>query len=69
LKQSGRMWYNRLNEYLLNEGYKNDPICSYIYMERYDNEFAIIIVYVDDIKIVGTPNEPTKAIDYLKERI
>jgi len=24
LKQSGRMWYNRLSEYLLKEGYKND---------------------------------------------
>ncbi|KAJ9548209.1 hypothetical protein OSB04_020752 [Centaurea solstitialis] len=26
LKQSGRMWYNRLSEYLLKEGYKNDSI-------------------------------------------
>ncbi|CAH9096728.1 unnamed protein product, partial [Cuscuta epithymum] len=26
LKQSGRMWYNRLREYLIKEGYKNDPI-------------------------------------------
>ena len=25
LKQSGRMWYNRLSEYLIKEGYKNDP--------------------------------------------
>ena len=23
LKQSGRMWYNRLSEYLMKEGYKN----------------------------------------------
>ncbi|CAL9025328.1 unnamed protein product [Prunus brigantina] len=27
LKQSGRMWYNRLSEYLIKEGYINDPIC------------------------------------------
>ena len=26
LKQSGRMWYNRLSEYLLKKWYKNDPI-------------------------------------------
>jgi len=31
------------------------------------NEFAIIIVYVNDINIVGTPNELTKAIDYSKK--
>jgi len=59
--------HNRLIEYLLKEGYKNDHICSCIYMKRSKNEFTIIIVYVDDINIIGTPNELTKAIDYLKK--
>jgi len=36
-------------------------------MKRSKNEFAIIIVYVDDISIVGTPNELTKAIDSSKK--
>ena len=27
LKKSGRMWYNRLSEYLRKEGYVNNPIC------------------------------------------
>jgi len=36
-------------------------------MKRSKNKFAIIIVYVDDINIVGTPNEFTKAIDCLKK--
>ena len=27
LKQSRHMWYNQLNEYLLKEGYANNPIC------------------------------------------
>jgi len=36
-------------------------------MKRSKNEFAIIIVCVDDINIVGTPNELTKAIDYSKK--
>jgi len=36
-------------------------------MKRSKNEFAIIIVYVDDINIVGTLNELTKAIDYSKK--
>ena len=67
LKQPGRMWYNCLSEYLLKEGYKNDPICPCIYMKRSENEFVIFVVYVDDINIVGTPNELTKAIDCLKK--
>jgi len=36
-------------------------------MKRSKNECAIIIVYVDDINIVGTPNELTKANDYSKK--
>jgi len=36
-------------------------------MKRSKNEFAIIIVYVNDINIVGTPNELTKAIDCSKK--
>ena len=67
LKQSGRMWYNRLSEYLLKEGYKNDPICPCIFMKRSRNEFAIISVYVDDINIIGTPEELDKAIKCLKK--
>jgi len=31
------------------------------------SEFVIIDVYVDDINIVGTPNELTNAIDCLKK--
>ena len=27
LKQFRRMWYNRLSEYLLKEGFENNPIC------------------------------------------
>ena len=34
LKQSGRMWYNHLSEYLLKKGYKNDPMCPCIFIKR-----------------------------------
>jgi len=61
------VWYNHLIEYLLKEGYINDPICSCIYLKRSKNEIAIIIVYVDDINIVETSNEITKAIDFLNK--
>ena len=38
LKQSGRMWYNRLSEYLSKEGYKNDQTCPCIFMKRCDKK-------------------------------
>jgi len=34
LKQSGRMWYNRLSEYLLKEGYKNNQICPCVFIKK-----------------------------------
>ena len=66
LKQSGRMWYNRLSEYLLKEGYKNDPISPCVFIKRNGSEFVIIAVYVDGLNIIGTPEELLKAIDCLK---
>ena len=34
LKQSGRMRYNRLSEYLLKEGYVNNPICPCVFIKK-----------------------------------
>ena len=61
------MRYNHLSECLLKEWCRNDPICPCIYMKILENEFTIIVVCVDDINIIRTPNELTKAIDYLKK--
>jgi len=61
------MWYNSLSEYLLKEGYKNDPICPSVFIRRSGYEFVIIAVYVDDLNIIGTPVELPKTIDCLKK--
>ena len=66
LKQSRRMWYNRLSKYLLKEGFKNDPICPSVFIKRSESGFSIVAVYVDDLNLVGTPKELTKAANYLK---
>ena len=60
------MWYNRLSEYLLKEGYANNPICPCIFIKKSETEYAIIIVYVNDLNLVGTPKELTKIAKYLK---
>ena len=53
LKQFVRMWYNRLSKYLLKEGYDNNPICPCIFIKRSKTGFAIIVVYVDDLNLIG----------------
>ncbi|KAL3514200.1 hypothetical protein ACH5RR_026917 [Cinchona calisaya] len=67
LKKFGRIWYNRLSEYLLKEGYKKDPICSCFFIKRIGSKFVIIIVYVDDINIIRTPEELQNAMNCLKK--
>ena len=34
LNQSGRMWYNRLSDYLINKGYVNNVICACIFIKK-----------------------------------
>ncbi|KAI3811307.1 hypothetical protein L1987_21028 [Smallanthus sonchifolius] len=69
LKQSGRMWYNRLSEYLEKEGYKSDVISPCVFIKRSFSKFTIIAVYVDDINIIGSPEEIEKNCSTVKERI
>jgi hypothetical protein len=61
------MWYNCLNEYLWREGYNNDPICPCVFIKKSESNFVIIVVYVDDLNIIGTHKEILKTINYLKK--
>ena len=69
LKQSDRMWYNRLSQYLLKERYVNNSICTCVFIKKVATGFVIIAVYVDDLNLIGTPEELIKTIGYLKKRI
>ena len=67
LKQSGRMWYNRLSQYLLKEGYVNNSICPCVFIKKTENGFAIIAVYVDDLNLIETPEDLIKTANYLRK--
>jgi hypothetical protein len=66
LKQSGRKWYNRLNEFLLNKGYSNNDDCPCVFIRKSSTGFCIISVYVDDLNIIGTELDINEARDHLK---
>ena len=66
LKQSRRMWYNRLSEYLLKEGHANNPICPCIFIKKLETEFEIIAMYIDNLNLIGTIEELTRTTRYLK---
>ena len=57
LKQSGRMWYNHLSEYLSKRGHENNPICLCLFIKKILKAFVIVAIYVDDINLIGTLEE------------
>ena len=61
------MWYNRLSEYLLKEGYVNNLICPCVFIKKSNFGLTIIAVYMDDLNLIGTLEELTKATNYLKK--
>jgi hypothetical protein len=66
LKQSGRMWYNRLKEFLLNKHYSNNDDCTCVFIHKSSTEFCSISIYVDDLNIIGAELNINEARDHLK---
>jgi len=65
LKQSGRMWYNRLSEFLLKKGYTNNNDCPCVFTKKSPTGFCIVSVYVDDLNIIGNPKDIEEACNHL----
>ncbi|KAJ1263512.1 hypothetical protein BS78_09G190800 [Paspalum vaginatum] len=65
-RQSGRMWYNRLSEFLLKKGYTNNDDCPCVFIKKSPTGFCIISVYVDDLNIIGNSNDIYEACNHLK---
>ncbi|KAL0291394.1 UNVERIFIED_CONTAM: Retrovirus-related Pol polyprotein from transposon TNT 1-94 [Sesamum calycinum] len=66
LKQSGRMWYNLLSEYLIKKGFCHSQISPCLFIKRTESGFVIIAVYVDDLNIIRSPEKIRQAVDYLE---
>ena len=66
LKQSGRMWFNRLSKFLLKRGYTNNDDCPCVFIKKSTDRFCIISVYVNDLNIIGTTRDIEEASAYLK---
>jgi hypothetical protein len=66
LKQSGRTWNNRMSEFLLQKGYTNSDDCPCVFLKKFQTEFCIICVYVDDLNIIGNPQDINETRNHLK---
>ena len=45
LKQSGRMWYNRLNDFLEEKGFLKNEDCPCVFIRKSKKGFCIVSVY------------------------
>ena len=55
-----------LSDYLIGKGYINNGLCPCVFIKRTSSGFAIIIVYVDDMNLIGTLEELRDIATYLK---
>lgn len=53
LKQAGREWYHKLNDYLTKLKFKRTAVNPCVYVDTKEGSDSIIIVYVDDLLIAS----------------
>jgi len=57
LKQAPRAWYDKLKDILLRWGFQNTKSDSSLFVLRENDHIILLLIYVDDIIIVGSNNK------------
>jgi hypothetical protein len=65
LKQSRRVWYHHLCHFLISQGFVHNNTLPCIFTYTSNAGFVILVVYVDDLNILGTPKLCKYAQDIL----
>lgn len=70
LKQVLRAWYNKINSYLIDCGFKRSPNEATLYTKGSDNEKKLIVsLYIDDLLITGDDGDQIKKLKTEMERL
>lgn len=59
------MWYNHLDEYLLKEECNDDLVCPCVFIKKSKFDFAIIVMYIENLNIIETHRVIPMTINYL----
>ena len=54
LTQAPRVWYDKIDTYFLNHGFKHCIYDPNLYVKHVDDNIIIIVLYVDDLIITGS---------------
>jgi hypothetical protein len=68
LKQSGRLWYQNLTDYLLEQGFKASKYTPCVFVNRRGPHIVLIAIYVDDLNIFGSRQAVEKTVDLMKHK-
>ncbi|KAM1175400.1 hypothetical protein COP2_028525 [Malus domestica] len=60
------MWYNYVSEYLTSQGYVNNELCPCVFIKKSLSGFAIVVVHVEDMNLIETPEELARIAAHLK---
>ncbi|WRX22751.1 Reverse transcriptase [Theobroma cacao] len=67
LKQASRQWYKKFEFVLIQQGFKKTNYDHCVFVQKiFDNDFIILLLYVDDMLIVG---HNSSRIDRLKKEL
>ena len=67
LKQAPRQWYKKFDFFMVKHGYDRTATDHCVFVQKFsDGEFIILLLYVDDMLIVG---RDTGKIDKLKKEL
>ena len=54
LKQASRQWYKKFDSFMVSQEYRRTAADQCIYVRRFsDGNFVLLVLYVDDMLIVG----------------
>jgi Reverse transcriptase (RNA-dependent DNA polymerase) len=65
LKQSPRVWYAKLNSFLLKNNFVKSTADYSMFINHSGKSTTVILVYVDDIIIIGNDNDEIKKVKQL----
>jgi phosphoribosyl-AMP cyclohydrolase len=62
LKQSPKMWYQKFDTYILGLGFVRSRVDHYVYSKQVGNHFIYVVMYVDDMLLVGNNMDVIKEV-------
>ena len=67
LKQAPRQWYKKFEYFIEEQGYQKTTSDHSVFVQKFsDDDFVILLLYVDDVLIVG---RNVSRIDRLKKQL